>query len=280
MEIFKKKLKLYNDIKIPMYGMGTYRILKEDELNLINKFINQGGQLIDCAYFYDNQDKIGQIISQPHIKRKDLFIVSKVWNANKFKLTKEDVYKQFEKTLKDLKTEYLDLYLVHWPNKDSIIVWEVLEELYKNKKVKAIGVCNFRLNQLKQFIKDVNIKPMVNQIQLSVDHNREKLVKYCHANNIVVMGWRHLGVNNINLDNPILKQIAKKHNSTISQICLKYEHDKNIVVMPKSSKWDRVISNANILDISLDEEDKKLIKNIKQTNIYWPMDYISKKVSW
>lgn len=205
-------------------------------------------------------------IQKSDIDRRKLFITSKVWNDHRgYEKAKE----AFEKTLKDLQLDDLDLYLIHWPANDwqyghakevNRSTWQALIDFYKESKIRAIGVSNFKSHHLEQLM-DMGIQPMVNQIETHPGLVYEKTIRYCQDHNILVEAWSPLGSGRV-LQNSTLCDLGKKYDKSVAQICLRYILQKGICVLPKSTHEDRMIENSDIFDFSLADHDVKIIDKI------------------
>ena len=259
-------LKLYNGVEIPEIGFGTWHIKDEKVLeNSLLAAINSGYTHIDTASKYGNEEFIGNTIKKYNIPRDKLFITSKLWNEDK---GYNQTIKAFEETLKRLQTDYLDLYLIHWPmtSKDwknvNIETWKAFETLYKIKKIRAIGVSNFLVPHLETLVEKIDIQPMVNQIEFHPGFMQKETVEYCKKNNIVVEAWSPLGSGTM-LNNAKLFNISKKYNKSVAQICIKWCLQNGIVVLPKSTHKERIKENIDIYDINISDTDMAFINSMK-----------------
>lgn len=262
----KNTVTLNNGVKMPWLGLGVFRV--EDSPNLVDAVkaaIKNGYRSIDGAAIYDNEVSMGKGIAEgikaAGISREDLFITSKVWNAD---LGYESTIKAYETSLKKLGLDYLDLYLIHWPvegkYKDA---WRALEYLYKQGRVKAIGVSNFQVHHLENLMKDAEIKPMINQIEFHPRLTQGKVRAFCKENDIQVEAWSPLMVGKL-LDNEILKEIAHNHNKSIAQIILRWDIQNGVITIPKSTNEGRIIENSQIFDFELTNEETEKINSLNQ----------------
>ncbi len=266
----KKNYTLSNGLSIPAMGFGTWDIRGEDETAAaVIEAVKSGYRLIDGAAFYGNEIGVGKGIAGCDAGREELFVTSKLW---KTELGYDSALRGLEKSLKDLGLEYLDLYLIHWPmssvsDLDWINInretWKAFIYAYKQGLVKSIGVSNFLPHHL-QILEDMEMIPMVNQIEYHPGYVQENTVKYCKEKNIVVEAWSPLGRGRVLNDEGIVK-IAKKHGKDAGQICLRYELENGIIPIPKTVNPDRMKSNLNIFDFELDSEDYNIIENIKNS---------------
>ena len=260
---------LNNGVSIPCIGLGTWQNNDEKSVSdTILEVLNIGYRHIDTAAVYNNEKFIGNALSKAGVDRKDLFITSKVWNTERGYCK---TIKSFEQTLNDLQIDYLDLYLVHWPASPNrydnwaelnASTWHALEDLYKSKKVRAIGVSNFWIHHLEPLLKIANIAPMVNQIECHPGYRQSYVVDYCKAHNILIEAWSPLGRGEM-LAVPQLAQMADKYGVTIAQICIKWCLQNGVLPLPKSTKPERLKENVNIDDFTISDEDMLVINNMQ-----------------
>lgn len=258
--------KLYNGINIPKVGFGTWQIGEGgDVIKVIENAFKSGYRFFDMAYSYGNEFFIGKALKNSNIDRASLFLQNKLWND---KLSKDDVVSACKRSLKMLKLDCFDSYLIHWPyrgeNEDEVNYqrWLGMEAVYDEGLVKSIGVCNYSISDFEN-LKKYNVKylPMINQIEFHPGINQKELIDYCENNNIVLQAWSPLGHGEI-LKNVKLETIAKKYNRTVAQICLKYNLEKGFIILPKSCNEKRMKENLNIFDYNLSVEDISLIDNL------------------
>lgn len=263
---------LNNKYKIPCLGFGTWQTPDgETAIKAVKCAIENGYRHIDTAASYGNEQSVGvaieEALAECNIKREELFITSKVWNTER---GYEKTIEAFEKTLKDLRLEYLDLYLIHWPanakqfenwNEINLDTWRAMTDLYKDGKIKAIGVSNFLEHHLKSLL-DTEIKPMVNQIEFHPGMMQKETVDFCVANNIVVEAWSPLGSGRM-LSNDVLIKIAKKYNRSVAQICIRWALQNKVVPLPKSITASRIIGNTQVFDFEIEELNMVEINNMK-----------------
>lgn len=248
------KLTLNNQVTIPLTGLGVYQInnLDECEHTVLNA-LKMGYRLIDTAACYGNEKAVGNAIKKSQIPRKDIFISSKVWIQDAgYQKTKQS----FVKTLENLQTDYLDLYLIHMPFGDYHGSWQAMEELYASGKIKAIGVCNFLPDRLVDLILSHNIIPAVNQIELHLLCQQQELLKLMKKYDIKPMAWAPFieGKEKI-FENPLLISLAKKYNRTTAQIILKWLKQNNIISIPKSTNYTHLQENIQLNNFTLTAEE-------------------------
>lgn len=250
--------KLNNGIEIPVLGFGVFQVNDAEECERsVLEAINAGYRLIDTASAYGNEKAVGNAIKKSGIKREDLFITTKLWIQDAgYEKTKI----AFEKSLKNLRLDYLDLYLIHQPIGDVYGSWRAMEELYKAGKVKAIGVSNFHPDRLMDLMLFNEIVPAVNQIETHPFCQQIETAKFLQENNVQIESWGPFaeGKNDI-FKNELLVSIAKKYNKTVAQIILRWLTQRGIVAIPKSVHKERIIENFNIFDFELNSEDMSAI---------------------
>lgn len=243
---------LNNGIKIPSIGFGTYKSGSNDETEKIVKYaLELGYRQIDTASFYGNEVGIGNGIKSSKISREDIFLVTKLWNDDH---GYEKTIEAFNKSLKNLQVDYIDLYLIHWPNKLNTETWKAFEHLYESGKIKAIGVCNFKQKHLEELIKNSKMKPMVNQVEMHPINQKNELIDFCKKNDIQLIAWSPIMRGKI-FDNEFMINLSKKYNKSIAQIVLRWHMQRGIVPIPKSSNESRIKENLDVFDFEISEED-------------------------
>ncbi|MEE1304691.1 MAG: aldo/keto reductase [Agathobacter sp.] len=255
-----ERLKLSNGNEIPLVGFGTYKIKDSNEAyNSVKMALEAGYTHIDTAAYYENEAMVGKAIRESGIPREELFVTSKLW---KTELGYEKAMAGFERTMKEIGLDYLDLYLIHWPasptheenwEEINLETWRAFIDIYKSGKVKAIGVSNFLPHHLKALM-GTEIVPMVNQIEIQPGFMQKETVDYCRENGIIVEAWSPLGRGRV-LDNPLLMELAAKYGKTVAQISLRWEVQNGIVTLPKSTHEERIKSNFDIFNFELSSED-------------------------
>ncbi|MEH6991685.1 aldo/keto reductase [Neobacillus drentensis] len=263
---------LYNGVNMPWIGLGVFKVEEGPELvNAVKFAIKQGYRSIDTAAIYGNEEGVGQAIREAMteygIKRADLFITSKVWNAD---LGYKSTIEAYETSLRKLGLDYLDLYLIHWPVEDKYVeAWRALETIYKEGKVKAIGVSNFQVHHLQYLMKDAEIKPMVNQVEYHPRLTQQEVKTFCDKNDIQFEAWSPLMQGQL-FDNPLLKEIANRYNKTVAMVILRWDIQNGVITIPKSTKELRIIENSTIFDFELTKEDMEQINNLNQNHRVGP----------
>ncbi|MFE4241561.1 aldo/keto reductase [Peribacillus butanolivorans] len=263
---------LHNGVKMPWFGLGVFKVEEGPELvNAVKVAIKHGYRSIDTAAIYENEEGVGQGIreglKEAGISREDLFVTSKVWNAD---LGYESTIAAYETSLKKLGLEYLDLYLIHWPVEGKYKeAWKALETLYKEGKVKAIGVSNFQIHHLKDLIKDAEVKPMVNQVECHPRLTQKEVQAFCKEQGIQLEAWSPLMQGEL-LDNEVLQEIATKYGKSVAQVILRWDLQNGIVTIPKSTKEHRIVENSSVFDFELTEEDMNRISELNQNHRVGP----------
>jgi len=256
-----QNVRLNNGVEMPILGFGVFQVkdLQECERSVIDA-IATGYRLIDTAASYENEEAVGKAIKRSDVARQDLFITTKVWiQSNGYEGTK----KAFENSLKRLHLDYLDLYLIHQPFGDVYGEWRAMQDLYKEERVRAIGVCNFQPDRLIDLIIHNEIVPAVNQIETHPFHQQNETQKFLQENNVQIESWGPFaeGKNNI-FHNELLASIGKKYNKTIAQVIIRWLTQRGIVAIPKSVHKGRMEENFNSLDFKLSAEDTEAIKKL------------------
>jgi len=263
---------LHNGVKMPWLGIGVFKVEEGPELvSALKTAIKHGYRSIDTAAIYENEAGVGEGIregqKEANISREELFVTTKVWNDD---LGYELTLKAFENSLQKLGLDYLDLYLIHWPvegkYKDA---WRALETLYKQGKVKAIGVSNFQIHHLEDLMKDAEIKPMINQVEYHPRLTQEELQDFCRKHSIQLEAWSPLMQGGL-LDNATLRGIATKYQKSIAQIILRWDLQNGVITIPKSTKEHRIVENASVFDFELTKEEMQIINSLNQNKRVGP----------
>jgi 2,5-diketo-D-gluconate reductase A len=256
-----KYVKLNNGVEMPILGFGVFQVtdLAECERSVLDA-INTGYRSIDTAASYGNEEAVGKAIKTSGVKREELFITTKLWiQSNGYEGTK----KAFENSLKRLQIDYLDLYLMHQPFGDVYGEWRAMQDLYKEGRVKAIGVSNFHPDRLIDLIIHNEIVPAVNQIETHPFNQQIETQKFLQENNVQMESWGPFaeGKNNI-FHNELLLSIGKKYNKSIAQVILRWLTQRGVVAIPKSVRKERMAENFSIFDFELSAEDMEAIKTL------------------
>lgn len=263
---------LSNGVKMPWFGIGVFKVEEGPDLvNSVKAAIKNGYRSVDTAAIYGNEEGVGQGIREglqlAGISREELFLTSKVWNAD---LGYEATIAAYETSLKKLGLDYLDLYLIHWPVEGKYEdAWRALETLYKEGRVKAIGVSNFQIHHLENLMKDAEIKPMVNQVEYHPRLTQKELQVFCQEQGIQLEAWSPLMQGQL-LDNQVLQEIANKYNKSVAQVILRWDLQNGVVTIPKSIKEHRIIENSTVFDFELTKDDMERIDGLNQNHRVGP----------
>lgn len=262
-----KTVKLSNSLEMPLLGYGVFQVDPKECERCVSDAIEAGYRLIDTAQIYKNEEGVGRAVANSNINRKDFFLVTKVWISNAgYEKTKLSIGESLEK----LKTDYIDLVLIHQPFGDYYGTYRLLEEYYEKGIIKSIGVSNFyadRFIDIASFVKHI---PMVNQMETHVFLQQQKLHKILKENKCQLMSWGPFaeGKNNL-FTNETLLNIGNKYNKTSAQVALRYLLEQNIVVIPKTVNKDRMVENINVFDFELsDDERAEILKLDTDTTLF------------
>ncbi|NKE05545.1 aldo/keto reductase [Mesobacillus selenatarsenatis] len=253
---------LHNGVKMPWFGLGVFKVQEGSEVvESVKAALKNGYKSIDTAAVYGNEEGVGQAIKEAGVPREELFITTKVWNADQ---GYETTLQAFETSMDKLGLDYLDLYLIHWPVAGKYKeTWKALEKLYKDGRVRAIGVSNFHVHHLKDLMADAEIKPMVNQVEYHPHLAQTELLQFCKAEGIQMEAWSPLKQGEL-LSEPTIVEIAEKHGKSPAQVILRWDLQNEVVTIPKSIKEHRIIQNAGIFDFELTAEDMGVLNGLNK----------------
>lgn len=259
---------LSNGVKMPNLAFGTFKVNEGDDVQIILDAINVGYRHFDTAAFYNTEEALGKVIKKSGIPREEFFITTKVWKTC---MGYEGAKKSFEESLEKLDMDYVDLLLIHWPRPDAesdwkkldIETWKAFEEIYKEGRVKAIGVSNFLNHHMQNILDNCEVVPMVNQIEFHPGYIQKDVVDFDKERGIVVEAWSPLGRERVFKDE-LLNKLAEKYGKSVAQICLAFALQMGVVPLPKSSSVERMKQNMNI-DFELEKEDFEKIVNMEET---------------
>lgn len=259
-----------NGQKIPCIGYGTYKAIDGDGTEVIKTALKAGYRYFDTAEFYKNEEEIGRAVSESDVKREELFLTSKVWKEN---LGTDRTKKSIENSLKKLGTDYLDMFLIHWPCpnhdykdwKETVLdTWRVMEKYCHEGRIRSIGVSNFLPQHLEFLIRNADIIPAVDQIEFHPGYTQEMTVNYCKEKDILVQAWSPLGRKKV-LGSSLLLELAEKYSVTPAQICIRYAVQRGVVPLPKASSYERMVENGDVFGFSIIDEDMYRIGTMPQT---------------
>lgn len=267
---------LNNNLKMPILGLGTYKVKDYNDLDCsIKTALDIGYRHIDTASFYENEDMIGKILKESSVSRDEIFLATKLWNTDH---GYEKTLNAFNESLKKLDTDYIDLYLIHWPNQMHKETWRAMEKLYRDGYIKAIGVSNYKVSHLKELMDNFDTVPAVNQIEFHPELVQTELMNFCKENHIQVEAWSPLMRGRV-FDIGLFKQLSEKYNKSISQIVLRWDIQMGTSTIPKSINPDRIKENSDIFDFVISDDDMKKISslNINKRISHDPDDLYSGK---
>lgn len=259
---------LSNNVKIPVIGFGTWQTPNDDTgVNAVLSALKAGYRHIDTAQGYGNESAVGKAVKLSGIPRGDIFITSKLTNSMH---GYDNTMTSFEKTLRDLGTDYVDMFLIHWPNplqyretwqQTNAETWKAFEELYEAGKIRAIGISNFRRHHIDELMKTAKIPPAVNQIRLCPGDTQDDLVAYCKERDILLEAYSPLGTGKI-FSVPQMRETAEKYGKSIAQICIRWSLQNGFLPLPKSVNSDRITENLDVFGFELSDEDMKMIAGL------------------
>jgi len=278
--------------KIPMVGLGTFLSKPGEVLNAVEVALRSGYRHVDGAHVYGNESEVGKAIANSGIKREELFLTSKLWNTFH---RPEEVIPALKKTLADLGVDYIDLYLIHWPiafvKSDTLFpadadgknimdndahfkdTWKAMEKCVEEGLARSIGVSNFNVDQIKQILEVATIPPAMNQVENHPYLQQNELVEFCKSKNIAITAYAPLGAparpwtesdDPVLMEESIVKQIAEKYNKTPANVLVRFQLQRDIIVIPKSVTESRIISNFDVLDFELSEEDMNALRGLER----------------
>lgn len=260
-------IRMNNGVEIPRLGLGTWQAEKGEALQAVLWALEAGYRHIDTATVYGNEDEVGTAVAQSGIARKDLFIVTKVWNDDQ---GIDKALKAFDTSLKRLKMDYVDMYLVHWPVKGLRgETWKALTKIYEEGKARAIGVSNFTIRHLNELLPGTAVVPAANQIEVSPFLTRTALVQFCQAKGMVVEAYSPLSRGK-KLEDVRLAELAGKYGKTPAQMAIRWALQHDLVVIPKSTHQERIKQNADVFDFEISAADMKAMDGLNED--YWTIN--------
>ena len=257
-----EQITLYNGVKMPIVGYGVYQVSKEECERCVMDALAVGYRSIDTAQSYFNEEEVGNAIKKSGIPREDIFLTTKVWVEHYgYEKAKKSVFESMRK----LRTDYLDLVLLHQPFSDYYGAYRALEDLYNEGKLRAIGVSNFYPDRLVDMALFNRVKPMLNQVEIHPFHQQTEAKKWMERYGVQIEAWAPFGEGRGGLfENPVLAEIAEKHKKTTAQVMLRWHIQRGVVVIPKSTHKERMEENLNIIDFALDQTDMNRISELDQ----------------
>ncbi|MCK5129054.1 MAG: aldo/keto reductase [Clostridiales bacterium] len=264
MELRNESFTLNDNIEIPKIGLGVFKSEEgKQSYNAVRWALDFGYRHIDTAAIYKNEESVGKAIKDSGIAREDVFVTTKLWNTMQ---RTDDALKTFEESRRRLDMDYVDLYLLHWPNyrfEYNIQAYEVMLKLQSDGKIRSVGVSNFNIEHLEKLIDKLDVIPSVNQVERHPEYNQRKLKKYCDKHNIRIEAWaplmqgRFVGIKEFD-------EIAQQHGKTAAQVLVRWHIQGGFVAIPKSVKKQRIDSNTDVFDFELSETEMNLIDSFKQ----------------
>ncbi len=255
------KVKLNHGVEMPVFGLGTYQSSSKEVKQAVLYALEIGYRLIDTASMYGNEKEVGEAVRGCGIPREEIFVTTKLWNSDN---GYERALEAFDISLKSLGLEYIDLYLIHWPVEGlRNASWKALEKLLEDGKCRAIGVSNYMIRHLKELLKNSAAVPAVNQVEFSPYLYLKDLLDFCNSHKIKLESYSPLTKGH-KLNDPEFKLLASRYSKTSAQILIRWALQKGVVVIPKSSKKERIKENAEVFDFSITPEDMKLLDSLNQ----------------
>lgn len=247
------QIKMNNGATIPAIGLGLWKNRLAGHVDrAVKAALEAGYRHFDSAQIYGNEKHLGNALQRAGLKRQEVFITTKLWNSNQWP---DDALNSFDESLEKLQTDYVDLFLVHFPVTETRrMAWRALEEIHASGRAKSIGVSNYTIRHLEELLASCKVKPAVNQVELHIYLQQPELLKFCADNEIVVEAYSPLA-HGQGMDNEVLVGIAEKHGKTPAQIMIRWCLEKGTVPLPKSTHADRIKTNIEIFDFKLDETD-------------------------
>lgn len=259
---------LNNGVKMPWLGFGVYTLNEGEHVEkAVNIALNTGYRSIDTASIYGNERGVGRAVKNSGIPREDIFITTKLWNSDQ---GFDNTLKAFEDSLKRLDTDYIDLYLIHWPGTNYYIeTWKAFERIYQYGKAHAIGVSNFHIHHLQNLMNNCDIYPMINQIEFHPFLFQPELFRFCIDNNIQLEAWAPL-TRGYELGNDVIRNIGVKYNKSPAQVILRWDIQHAVVTIPKSEQTEHLTENADIFDFELTEDDMEKLDSLDKGKRFGP----------
>ncbi|UOQ91609.1 aldo/keto reductase [Halobacillus shinanisalinarum] len=257
-----KTVQLHDKVDMPQLGFGVWQVEEKDAEPAVSKAIQTGYRSIDTAAIYGNERQVGEAIANSDVPREELFITTKVWNTDQ---GYDNTLKAFDVSLEKLGLDYVDMYLIHWPTPDFddyVETYKALEQLQKDGKVKAIGVCNFNIDHLQRLLDECDVKPAVNQVECHPYLAQNKLKDFCRKNGILLEAWSPLMQGGDVLKDDVVQAIALEHSKTSAQVIIRWHLQNGTIVIPKSITPSRIEENFDVFDFELSNEEMNQINEL------------------
>ena len=257
-----KTVKLNNGYEIPLNGIGTYSLLNDVCYNSILYALQNGVRLIDTAYIYNNEEQVGKAVRDSKINRQDIFIITKLY-PNQY----NNAEKAINDALKKLNVEYIDMMLLHHPGNNDVEAYKAIEKAIKEGKIRSVGLSNWYIKELKEFLPKINIMPALVQNEIHPYYQDTEVIEYIQSLGIAVQGWYPLGGRGHQkelLNDKVLKDIAAKYNKSVAQIILRWNLQRGVIVIQGSSNREHIIENTEIYDFELSDDDMKRISELNR----------------
>jgi diketogulonate reductase-like aldo/keto reductase len=255
--------------RIPIVGFGTYKANEEEGIKSIQSALTLGYRLIDTAAIYQNEEAVGKAIKTSGVVRQEIFITTKLWREN---LGYKQTRMALDESLRKLDLNYIDLYLIHWPantinykdwKKTNADTWRAMEELQAEGKIKSLGVSNFWPEHLEALFQSAKVTPSVNQIEFHPGYWQPQVTEFCKSHGIAVESWSPLARGKV-FGNDLLIGLSKKYQKSVSQVCLRWIIQSDVIAIPKSSSPERIKENIDLFDFELSKEEMKKINGLPQ----------------
>ncbi len=255
---------LRNGVEMPWFGLGVWQVQDENTLiQAVHAAFKAGYRSIDTARAYVNEDMVGKALATAPVPREQIFVTTKLWNGDQ---GYDSALREYEQSCKLLGVDVIDLYLIHWPVPvlDKYVdSWKALVRLHEEKRVRAIGVCNFKKHHLERLVEETGVAPMVNQVECHPLFPQNEMLAYCRAQGIQMEAYSPLLNGRLSLITEQLEPLARKHDKTVAQIILRWQIEREVVVIPKSVRAQRILENGDIFDFSLDADDMAAIAQLE-----------------